>query len=269
MKCSYLFSVATAVLAVLGTSIASRAADVPVTTTNKWESSAAAGATLTRGNSKTFLGTLSIGTGKKWNQNELAFGADAAYGTTEETRTTVVDPGPPPITTKKDVTTTTAQSARAFGQYNRLFTERFYGYARIEGLHDEVADITYRLSLSPGVGYYFFKSKPTELSAEIGPGYIYQKLGHETDSYATLRLAEKFKQELSDRARVWQSVEFLPQVDKFKNYIINFEVGVEADLSASKKFALRVYLDDTYNNVPANGRKANDLKLVAALACKF
>ena len=270
MKRSYLVSIAVAALAIVGNPIISQAADVPVTTTNKWESSVAAGATLTRGNSKTFLGTLSLGTGKKWDQNELAFGADAAYGTTEDTQRTVDNTDPAnPIVTKKDVTTTTAQSVRAFGQYNRLFTERFYGYARLEGLHDEVADITYRLSLSPGVGYYFFKSKPTELSAEVGPGYIYQKLGHDTDSYATLRLAEKFKQELSDRARMWQSVEFLPQVDKFKNYILNFELGVEADLSANKKFALRVYLDDTYNNVPAAGRKDNDLKLVAALACKF
>jgi putative salt-induced outer membrane protein YdiY len=269
MKFSYTVSLTAAVLALLGTTVTSRAADIPVTTTNKWESSAAAGATLTRGNSRTFLGTLSIGTGKKWNQNELAFGVDAAYGTTEETRTTVVDPGPPPVTTKKDVTTTTAQSAHAFGQYNRLFTERFYGYGRLEGLHDEVADITYRLSVSPGAGYYFFKSKPTELSVEAGPGYIYQKLGHDTDSYATLRFAEKFKQELSDRARLWQTAEILPQVDDFKNYIINFEIGLEADLSASKKFSLRVYLDDTYNNVPAVGRKNNDLKLVAALACKF
>jgi hypothetical protein len=32
---------------------------------------------------------------------------------------------------------------------------------------------------------------------------------------------------------------------------------------------LRVYLDDTYNNVPAPGRKKNDLKLVAAVAYKF
>ena len=93
MKRSYLVLIAVATLASVGNPITSQAADVPVTTTNKWESSAAAGATLTRGNSKTFLGTLSIGTGKKWNQNELAFGADAAYGTTEQTRT-VVDPAP-------------------------------------------------------------------------------------------------------------------------------------------------------------------------------
>ena len=136
-------------------------------------------------------------------------------------------------------------------------------------MHDGVADIDYRLSISPGLGYYFIKNKPTQLSAEAGPGFITQKLGHDYDNYATLRIGEKFNQALSDRAHLWQTAEFLPQIDRFKNYIINFEIGVEADLSASKKFSLKVYLDDTYNNVPAAGRKNNDLKLVAAVAYKF
>jgi putative salt-induced outer membrane protein YdiY len=68
---------------------------------------------------------------------------------------------------------------------------------------------------------------------------------------------------------LWETAEILPQVDDFNNYIVNFEIGVEADLNSSKKLALRVYLDDTYNNVPAAGRKKNDLKLVAAVAYKF
>jgi len=74
---------------------------------------------------------------------------------------------------------------------------------------------------------------------------------------------------LSDRARVWQTAEFLPQVDDLNNYIINAEVGIEADLNTTGKLALRAYLQDTYNNVPAKGREKNDAKLVAAIAYKF
>jgi len=244
-----------AALAVVSGSIAAQAAEIPVTTTNQWESSVSAGATLTRGNSDTFLGTLTGATGKKWDQNELAFGADAAYGTTKDD------------TTGKD--TTTAETLHGFGQYNRLFSERLYGYGRIEGLHDGVADIRYRITLSAGAGYYLIKTKTTQLSAEVGPGYIFQKLKDRSESYATLRAGDKFTQELSDRARMWQTAEILPQVDDFNNFIVNFEIGVEADLNSSKKLALRVYLDDTYNNVPAAGRQKNDMKLVAAVAYKF
>jgi putative salt-induced outer membrane protein len=255
MKHSYLSLLVAVGLALLGSSLLAHGADATPTTTNQWQSSIAAGATLTRGNSETFLGTLSGATGKKWDQNEVALGADVAYGTTKNTTT--------------DHNDTTAESMHGFGQYNRLFNERLYALGRIEALHDGVADIDYRLSFNVGAGYYFIKTKETQLSGEFGPGFIVERLGGEDKSYATLRLAEKFNRALSDRSRLWETAEIIPQVDDFKNYIVNFEIGVEADLNTTKSMSLRVYLDDTYNNVPAAGRKRNDLKMVGAVAYKF
>ena len=86
-------------------------------------------------------------------------------------------------------------------------------------------------------------------------------------TYFTARVAEKFDYKLNDRARIWEMVEFLPQVDNLDNYIINGEVGVEA--SITKKTALRAVLQDTYDNQPAPGRKKNDLKLVSSVVMKF
>jgi putative salt-induced outer membrane protein YdiY len=253
-KTCFFYSIAAA-LAVFGVTASSRADDAinVATATNHWVSAAAAGLTLTRGNSDTTLATLSLGTARKWQRSELTMGADATYGSSKT----------------DGASHTTAQSLHGVIQDNWLFTERLYAYARIEGLHDEVADIRYRLSLSPGVGYYFIKNKTMDLSGEFGPGYIIERLGTNDHSFATLRIGEKFHWAISDRARMWQTVEFLPQVDKFDNYIVNFEIGIEADLSSSKKFALRTFLQDTYNHRPAPGREKNDAKLVGALAYKF
>jgi putative salt-induced outer membrane protein len=225
----------------------------PSTNGIKWEGSAAAGATLTRGNSHTFLATASIVDTGKWDKNELQLGADGAYGKTEI----------------NNVNNETAETLHGFVQYNRLFTDRFYGYGRVDGLHDGIADIDYRVALSPGAGYYVIKTDKQDLSGEVGPGFIYEKLGGKTDDYFTLRIAEKYNLKISDRARLWETLEFLPQVDKFDNYIVNFEIGIETDLSATKKFSLRTFLDDTYNSKPAEGRLKNDLKLVSAIAYKF
>jgi putative salt-induced outer membrane protein YdiY len=220
-----------------------------------WVSSAALGATLTRGNSDTTTVSLSALTDRKWGMNELSLGADGLYGNEKS-------PG-------ASSTTETADLLHGFIQYNRSFTEHFYVYGRVDGLHDGIADIEYRLTLSPGIGYYLIKEKKTELGLEVGPSWIDEKLGDTRLNFAAFRVAEKFRQTLSDRARVWESLEYLDEVDRLNNYIENLEVGIEADLTKKKNLSLRVTFDDTYNNAPAPERLKNDIKLITAIAYKF
>jgi putative salt-induced outer membrane protein YdiY len=150
-----------------------------------------------------------------------------------------------------------------------LIGDGFFAYGRVDGLHDGVADIKYRLTLAPGVGYYFVTNKVLDLSLESGPGYIKEQLDGYSESFATLRFAQKFHYAISPHAKVWDMVEYLPQADHLDNYIINAEVGVESGLSKGDKLSLRTVLQDSFNNVPAAGRLKNDLKLIAALAYKF
>jgi putative salt-induced outer membrane protein YdiY len=215
--------------------------------TAPWEKSAALGLTLTRGNSDTLLFTGNVLASRKGKQHEISLGADATYGENNDVKN--------------------AESLHGFAQYNRLFTDRFYGYARLDGLHDSISDLQYRLTFGPGAGYYFLKDQRTRLSAEAGPGLIHEKLGGQTKTYLTLRVAERLEHKLNDTVHIWQSLEFLPQVDDFNNYIVNAEAGIESALT--KKLSLRTYVQDTYDNVPASGRKKNDVKLVSAIAYKF
>jgi putative salt-induced outer membrane protein YdiY len=232
--------------------------------TNKWETSAAAGATLTKGNSDTFLGTLSLSAVRKAERDEILLGASATYGTTEQEVETTFPSGVT-LTSEEDETTTA--NANAFGQYNHLFTDRFYAGVRLDILHDAVADVKYRATLSPLAGYYLIKNPTTRLAVEAGPSLIAEKVGDESDEYLALRFAERFEHKFSDRAKVWQSVEYLPQVDDFENYLINAEVGAEAALTT--KLSLRAVFQDTYDNVPAPGRKKNDMKFITSLVYKF
>ncbi len=213
----------------------------------RWETTAALGVSLTRGNSKTLLATANILTEKKWERNELRFGGDAAYGEDHDLKNT--------------------ESLHGFGQYNRLFTDRIYGYARVDALHDAIADVRYRVTLSPGAGYYFIKNTQTTFSVEGGPGLIFEEQGGQTHDYWTLRFAERFEHKFNDRVKVWEMVEYLPQVDDFGNYIINGEAGVDSALT--KQLSLRVFVVDTYHSRRAPGREKNDLKLVAGVAYKF
>ena len=212
-----------------------------------WKSSVSAGLTLTKGNSDTLLFTASLQTQKKTPHDEYKFGVEGSYGENNSVENN--------------------KTAHAFGQYNHLFNERLFGYLRADGLHDGIADLDYRVSLSPGLGYYLLKSTNTTLAVEAGPGVVFERLGSQDDTYATLRLAERFEHKFTSGARVWQSVEFSPELDKWEKFVANAELGVEAPLT--KQLSLRAYVQDTYVNEPAAGRKNNDLKLISGVAYKF
>ncbi len=213
-----------------------------------WDSSISAGLTLTSGNSDSQLFTAKLLTDKKTPVNEYNFDLDGAYGENDSVKN--------------------AETLHGFGQWNHLFSEKFFGYLRVEGLHDGIADVQYRITVGPGAGYYVIKSKQTTLAAEIGGSYVDQKLGDAYSSYETLRLAERFEHKFATYgARVWQTVEFLPQVDKFDNYLVNAEVGIEA--AVAKNLSLQAYVDDNFDSEPATGRKKNDVKLVSGVSYKF
>ena len=108
------------------------------------------------------------------------------------------------------------ETLHGVGQYNHLFGKRFYGFFNLEGLHDGIADLQYRFTLSPGAGYYFVKTTNTTFAGELGPGLIFQRLGGVDTTYASLRLAERFEHKFTDGARVWERAEFLPQVNKLE-----------------------------------------------------
>ncbi len=217
--------------------------------TNKpaWESSVSFGLTLTKGNSDTLLANGALNMHRNNPTNEWTFEADATYGENNSLENN--------------------ETLHGFGQYNHLFSERWYGYLRVDALHDGIADVKYRITLSPGAGYYFIRTKATLLAGESGPGVVYERLDGENHLYMTPRLAERFEQKFDNHARIWQKAEFLPQVDRWGNFLAYAELGAEAMLT--KQLNLRTVVQDSYANEPAPVRKDNDLKLISGLVYRF
>lgn len=212
-----------------------------------WKTSAALGATLTRGNSDTLSVNGTIDTIKKWDKNEAGAGFSVTYGETNNKET--------------------ANNMAAYVQYNRLISDRLFVYARADFFKDQLADIDYRVSLSPGAGYYFIKNSKVTLSGEVGPGYVWEKVGGSSEDYWSLHVGEKFTWEINDRARLWQSLSYDPEVSDFENFLLRAELGAEADIL--ENLSLRAVLIDIYRNVPAAGREKNDLLLITGIAYKF
>ncbi len=222
------------------------AADAPAK--SPWERSAALGLSLTSGNSDSVLLTAGLNGHGVWPQDDWLLGLDGAYGKTNGK-----------ISNDK---------LHGAAHYKHLFGDRWYVDGVVDALHDGVAALGYRLTLSPGAGYYFIKTAVTQLSADVGPAYVREKYnGDPAHDLLAMRVGERFDRKLNDVAKVWQSLEYLPQVNDFQNYKINAEVGLETAMT--KNLSLRVVGRDEYNNRPAPGRKHYDLSLVSAIAYKF
>ena len=226
--------------------------NVPTVVKYPWQSSLTLGLTITKGNSDTSLFTGKLLSDRKTPANEYALGVDVSYGENNSVKST--------------------ELLHGFGQWNHFFSEGLYGYWHAEGVHDGIAEIDYRFSTGPGIGYYFIKSKQDTLSAEGGGSITFQEIGagaqRADTTYATLRLAERYEHKFSFYgARFWENAEVLPQVDKFQHFLVNAEIGIDA--SIAKNLSLEMYVDDAYDSEPAAVSKRNDVKYVSAVSYKF
>jgi putative salt-induced outer membrane protein YdiY len=118
-------------------------------------------------------------------------------------------------------------------------------------------------------GYYLIKEKNTTLAVEVGPSAVLEKYQDRIQkTYLGIRFGERFEHKLSASTKIWESVSYVPQVDKWvENYIITAEAGI--DTAITKKWSLRVLVQDLYTSEPTDDRKNNDVRLVAGTAYKF
>lgn len=220
-----------------------------------WKRNVALGMNFTSGNSDTALYNIDVNTERKGSKNEIMLNGKFAYGETENT--------------------TTEENVNAKAQYNRLLTDRTFLYMNADYKYDNIAHIDYRVSVGPGVGYYFIKKDNKNWSLELGAVHIEEKLNltngvsaiDDTTDSINLRFVSKYDHKISKTAKIWETMEYLPEIDDFNRYYINYELGIEASINA--KFTLRFVFEDKYNNTPAPSIERNDIIIKSAIVCNL
>ncbi|MBU4366379.1 MAG: DUF481 domain-containing protein [Kiritimatiellae bacterium] len=217
-----------------------------------WNTSLNAGLNLTRGNSKNLLANGAILADYNKADNIFRLDIQGNYGESVVNKNGT-----------NDTEQTTVQNARGVAEYQRLFSERDYGYANASLSHDRIAGIDYRGIAGPGVGRYFLKSDLLKLSTEIGVAYVCQSLAGDIENTVNLRVAQRIEMKLLATSKVWESIECLSAINDFGNYLVNFEIGAQAAITACLN--LRVVLQDQFSSRPAPGKESNDVKLIAGV----
>jgi len=217
-----------------------------------WKTSLNAGLNLTHGNSENMLvnGAILADYNKADNIFRLNIQGNYNENVVSQDNT-------------NDIKQATVQNARGIAEYQRLFSERDYGYANASLSHDRIAGIDYRGIAGPGVGRYFFKRDPLKLSTEIGVAYVSQRLIGDIENTINLRVAQRFEMKLLASSKVWESIECLSAINDYGNYLVNFEIGAQAAITACLN--LRVVLQDQFDSRPAPGKESNDVKLIAGV----
>ncbi|MCB0324456.1 MAG: DUF481 domain-containing protein [Bdellovibrionales bacterium] len=217
-----------------------------------WDRSLIFGFNLTDGNSNTLLLNTKLSVKRDYEQNIWDFGISGRYGEQERTNTDE--------DTGSDVT---QQDLKASATYKRLLSDRLYAGGGVDFLYDKIADIDYRVTLKVPVGYFVIREDDLKLAFEAGPGYVFEEVGEVENDYLAPFIGERFEWKLSDTAKIYQNAEVLFDVDDSDNYLVKADAGIEAALNSW--LSLVVAVEDTYDNVPAEGKEENDLAFSTAL----
>lgn len=215
---------------------------------HEWTSSFDLGASYTSGNTDKLFVTASFTIDKEFGlNNEFFSNVTYAYG--------------------EDEGETTTQEILATASWKRLYSEKNYAGLRLDGRHDDLADINYRIGLSALLGHYFVRTEDTLFSVEGGLGYTWEEQGDASDSFVNFYVGERFEHWVTDYTRIFQSFAGFVRVDDLGDFRLIGELGLETFLSQNLSF--KIFLQDQFENEPAPMRQENDFKVVSGISYKF
>lgn len=162
----------------------------------------------------------------------------------------------------------TRERVMAEVEHRRTMGPRSYLTYRAEFLYDGVADVDYRVLLSPSYGYLALQDGVQELRLEIGPAGILEKKGGERDSYPALRAAEYYECRITAVSLLKQGVEYIPELrDGAGVYLA--KAFIELQLEMDEQLSVRLRLEGDYDSEPAEGKEKQDTTFSVGLSYTF
>lgn len=226
-----------------------------------WRGIAGAALSATSGNTKTSSVLLNTDAVRASDQDKFALGATVnhARGTDEAGERS-----------------TTADKASAFGQYDRDFAPRWFGFGRLAYDRDALIDLSSRHTATVGVGHRLIDTDTNSFTLTGGVGYVVERYGtlqtiaNETDTRfgrPTVFLAEESAHKLTQTTSLKQRLEAAPALDGSGAVLWKFNANL--DVAINKSLSVAVGVIDTYNTEPPEGAAKNDVSVFTGITYRF
>jgi len=192
-----------------------------------WAIRSVVGYTKTGGNTDNSAGNLLFHAAHVMGDWKLLFGVDGLYGSTRGE--------------------TTAQAWSAYLQGNYNITPKFYWYLGGRYDDDRFSGFAYQAAVKSGVGYKFFDTDATKLTAQIGAGY------------------RRLRPEILVKDDIGAVISRTEQPEQ-SDVILDAGVTFEHDFNASTKLLAAVTVQSGKENTLSNANVALQVKMNARLA---
>ncbi len=152
-------------------------------------------------------------------------------------------------------------------RYNWKLNPYTYAGIGLGFLHDDAADLKFRISPGAHIGRYFILTNMGGFSLETGLAYTMEKRGGFTESYLSVQAAQRLYWQISSHTYITQEIAYDAPAEQPSEFNINSYLYLDTILSES--FAWRFGLEYYYNSTPAAGAVEGDFSVNTGIAMRF
>jgi hypothetical protein len=220
---------------------------------------------------------LGFGAERERGRSRLEFGATYLRGTSQDDDTENLGLPDNPATPEDESLLTedgrqevTKNELRGFIRQEYDLTKRVFALASLEGEHDGIESLAYRLIPKVGAGYKIFDREKTYVAVDAGVAYVYERFYDDSiNNYLSLAFGAESKLKLPWFGASWVSrADYFPSITDWSNdYRLRGETALVIPIV--EQLSLRGSVIDEYTAQPADDTLHNTLTTLLGLSLIF
>ncbi|MBT8489586.1 MAG: DUF481 domain-containing protein [Deltaproteobacteria bacterium] len=157
------------------------------------------------------------------------------------------------------------------GRWERVLSDRLYGFLTANYLKDKFSGYKYRVGGGPGVGYEIVKTKDHTLKGSVAVLYYHDRYSvgpEKSDDYVSGKAAISYEWQIWDNLKFKEDAYYLVSFEDTQKYFINSETALEVKIKEKVSLGIS-YIINYQNEPPSNNIKQTDKIFLTSLIIDF